>query len=166
MSRCPHRRFETERVRDRDDGVVSVSTACAASDRVARSEGDARSYPAFDILREADDRFSITLAVPGFKSDEIEIVAQNQFSVTGKPAEEGEKRAYLHHGIARRAFERRFQLADYIEVGNASFADGLLTIELSRVVPEAMKPRKIEIGSSAGDRRRIGAPKDKALENA
>lgn len=124
-------------------------------------------FPAFDIVRDADDRFRITLAVPGFKADEIEIVAQqNQLTVTGKPAEEDATRAYLRRGIARRPFERRFQLADYIEFGRASFADGLLTIELSRVVPEAMKPRKIEIGSSAGKPQRIEAPKDKTLENA
>ena len=124
-------------------------------------------YPAFDIVREADDRFRITLAVPGFKSDEIEIVAQqNQLAVTGKPAEEGGKSTYLHRGIARRAFERRFQLADYIEVGSASFTDGLLTIELNRVIPEAMKPRKIEIGSGDAEPRRIGSSKEKALESA
>ena len=124
-------------------------------------------FPAFDIVRDADDRFRITLAVPGFKADEIEIVAQqNQLSVSGKPAEGDAKRVDLHRGIASRAFERRFQLADYIEVGNASFADGLLTIELNRVVPEAMKPRKIEIGSTAGDQRRIAAPKEKTLEKA
>lgn len=124
-------------------------------------------YPAFDIVREADDRFRITLAVPGFKPDEIEIVAQqNQLAVTGKPAEEDAKRTYLHRGIARRAFERRFQLADYIEVGSASFADGLLAIELNRVIPEAMKPRKIEIGSSTAEPRRIGSSKEQTLENA
>ncbi|APZ97485.1 MAG TPA: Hsp20 family protein [Sphingopyxis sp.] len=124
-------------------------------------------FPAFDIVREADDRFRITLAVPGFKPDEIEIVAQqNQLSVSGKPAEEDEKRSYLHRGIARRAFERHFQLADYIEVGAASFADGLLAIELNRVIPEAMKPRKIEIGSGDAEPRRIGASKEKSLENA
>ena len=124
-------------------------------------------FPAFDIVRDADDRFRITLAVPGFKADEIEIVAQqNQLTVSGKPADEDAKRVYLHRGIASRAFERRFQLADYIEVGGASFADGLLMIELNRVVPEAMKPRKIEIGSSGGDQRRIAAPKEKTLEKA
>ena len=124
-------------------------------------------FPAFDIVREADDRFRIALAVPGFKADEIEIVAQqNQLSVAGKPTEEDATPAYLHRGIVRHAFERRFQLADYIEVSHASFTDGLLTIELNRVVPEAMKPRKIEIGGSAGKPQRIEAPKDKALENA
>jgi len=124
-------------------------------------------YPAFDIVREADDRFRITLAVPGFKPDEIEIVAQqNQLTVTGKPAEKEAKRTYLHRGIARRAFERRFQLADYIEVGAASFADGLLAIELNRVIPEAMKPRKIEIGGSNTELRRIGTSNEKDLETA
>jgi len=124
-------------------------------------------YPAFDIVREADDRFRVTLAVPGFKPDEIEIVAQqNQLAVTGKPAEEDTKRSYLHRGIARRAFERRFQLADYIEVGTASFADGLLAIELNRVIPEAMKPRRIEIGGGATEPRRIGSSNEKTLEKA
>jgi len=124
-------------------------------------------YPAFDIAREADDRFRITLAVPGFKADEIEIVAQqNQLTVSGKPAEEDKKRSYLHRGIARRAFERRFQLADYIEVGAASFADGLLAIELNRVIPEAMKPRKIDIGGSNAEPRRIGSSREKTPENA
>lgn len=104
-------------------------------------------FPAFDILRDADDRFRVTLAVPGFKLDEIEIVAQqNQLSVTGKPAEEDPKRDYLHRGIARRAFERRFQLADTIKVTGASFENGLLNIELVREVPEHKKPRKVEIG--------------------
>lgn len=124
-------------------------------------------FPAFDIVRDADDRFRVTLAVPGFKPDEIEIVAQqNQLSVTGKPAEEDAKLVYLHRGIARRAFERRFQLADYIEVGGASFADGLLSIELSRVVPEAMKPRKIEISGGDTEPRRIGSSNEKTLEKA
>jgi molecular chaperone IbpA len=123
-------------------------------------------FPAFDIVREADDRFRITLAVPGFKSDEIEIVAQqNQLTVSGKLPEDDTKRAYLHRGIARRAFERRFQLADYIEVGSANFVDGLLTIELNRVIPEAMKPRKIEIGGNGTEPRRIEAAKEKTLES-
>lgn len=124
-------------------------------------------FPAFDIVREADDRFRITLAVPGFKPDEIEIVAQqNQLTVIGKPAEDEAKSTYLHRGIARSAFERRFQFADYIEVGSASFADGLLAIELNRVIPEAMKPRKIEIGSGNTETRRIGSSKEKTLETA
>ena len=135
-------------------------------EKVQRSE-TTDGYPAFDIVREADDRFRITLAVPGFKPNEIEIVAQqNQLTVTGKPAEDEAKSTYLHRGIARSAFERRFQLADYIEVGSASFADGLLAIELNRVIPEAMKPRKIEIGSGNTETRRIESSKEKTLETA
>jgi molecular chaperone IbpA len=110
--------------------------------------GDASDgYPPFDIVKESDDDYRITLAVAGFRPDEIEVVAQqNQLTVTGKRAEEKDQGEYLHRGIAMRAFERRFQLADFIEAGSASFDNGLLTIELRRVVPEAMKPRKIEIG--------------------
>lgn len=110
--------------------------------------GDATDgYPPFDIVKDGDDSYRITLAVAGFRPDEIEVVAQqNQLTVTGHRAEDKDEGAYLHRGIAARAFERRFQLADFIEVGNASFENGLLSIELKRVVPEAMKPRKIEIG--------------------
>jgi molecular chaperone IbpA len=111
-------------------------------------------YPPFDIVRDGEDSYRITLAVAGFRLDEIEIVAQqNQLTVTGRKAEEQGERQYLHHGIAARSFERRFQLADFIEVGSADFEHGLLSIALKRVVPEAMKPRKIEIGGApANDR--------------
>lgn len=106
-------------------------------------------YPPFDIVRDGEDSYRITLAVAGFRPDEIEVVAQqNQLTVTGQRTEDQDEHEYLHRGIATRAFERRFQLADFIEVGNASFDNGLLSIALKRVVPEAMKPRKIEI---AGD---------------
>ncbi|HEU4961396.1 MAG TPA: Hsp20 family protein [Sphingomonas sp.] len=104
-------------------------------------------YPPFDIVRDGEDSYRITLAVAGFRPEEIEVVAQqNQLTVTGRRAEDENEGRYLHRGIAARSFERRFQLADFIEVGNASFENGLLSVELKRVVPEAMKPRKIEIG--------------------
>ena len=123
-------------------------------------------YPPFDIVREGEDSYRITLAVAGFRHDEIELVAQqNQLVVTGKHAEQDDKRDYLHRGIAARSFERRFQLADFIEVGQASFENGLLSIALKRVVPEATKPRRIEIGSASAQEK-IEAPKDKALEAA
>lgn len=124
-------------------------------------------YPPFDIVKDGDDSYRITLAVAGFRPDDIEVVAQqNQLTVTGKRAEDDDKGEYLHRGIASRAFERRFQLADFIEAGNARFENGLLSIALKRVVPEAMKPRKIEIGSSTTTNDRIEALKDKALEAA
>ncbi|MEJ0050197.1 MAG: Hsp20 family protein [Methylovirgula sp.] len=104
-------------------------------------------YPPFDIVREGEDHYRIQLAAAGFAPQDIEVVAQqNQLTVTGRRADDNDKGEYLHRGIATRAFERRFQLADFIEVGHASFENGLLSIELKRVVPEAMKPRKIEIG--------------------
>ena len=111
-------------------------------------------YPPFDIEKQGDDSYQITLAVAGFGPDEIEIVAQqNQLTVSGRKAEEKDDGRYLHRGIATRAFERRFQLADFVQVENASFDNGLLRIALKREVPEAMKPRRIEIeGAPANDR--------------
>src|SRR3546814_8289846 len=97
-------------------------------------------YPPFDILKDGEDSYRITLAVAGFRPEDIEVVAQqNQLTVTGKRAEDNGKGDYLHRGIAARAFERRFQLADFVEAGNASFENGLLSIALKRVVPEAMR---------------------------
>lgn len=111
----------------------------------------AESYPPFDILRDGEDSYRITLAVAGFRPQDIEVVAQqNLLSIAGKRPEDEQDDSqgdYLHRGIAARSFERRFQLADFIEAGTAKFEHGLLTIELKRVVPEAMKPRRIEIGS-------------------
>lgn len=124
-------------------------------------------YPPFDIVREGEDSYRITLAVAGFRPNEIEVVAQqNQLTVTGKRAEEQEHGEYLHRGIASRPFERRFQLADFIEAGAARFENGLLSIELKRVVPEAMKPRKIEIGGGNPANDRIEAPKEKDRDAA
>jgi len=124
-------------------------------------------YPPFDIVKEGEDSYRITLAVAGFRPDEIEVVAQqNQLTVTGKRAEEQEHGEYLHRGIAARPFERRFQLADFVEAGTASFENGLLSIELKRVVPEAMKPRKIEIGGGNPANDRIEAIKEKDRQAA
>ena len=107
-------------------------------------------YPPFDIVKEGEDSYRITLAVAGFRPEDIEIVAQqNLLSVTGKRAEDDGKGEYLHRGIAARSFERRFQLADFIEAGDARFENGLLSIALKRVVPEAMKPRRISIAAEA-----------------
>jgi len=123
-------------------------------------------YPPFDIAREGEDSYRITLAVAGFRPDEIEIVAQqNQLTVTGRRAEDQDEVQYLHRGIAARPFERRFQLADFVEVRSADFENGLLGIALQRVVPEAMKPRKIAIGGAAAQER-IEAPKDEVREAA
>lgn len=116
----------------------------------ARSAASSDNYPPFDLERLAEDRYRITLAVAGFKKDEIEIVAQqNLLLVSGKKETSQQDRAnFLHVGIANRSFERRFELADFVRVQSADLADGLLTIELVREIPEAMKPQKIAIGAA------------------
>ena len=111
-------------------------------------------YPPFNIERQGEDAYRITLAVAGFKPAEIDIVAQqNLLTIKGDKAElapDAENaRDFVHIGIANRGFERRFELADFVRVDKADLADGLLTIDLVREVPEAMKPKKIYVGGVA-----------------
>ena len=115
----------------------------------SRAEQD--NYPPFDIEKLSDDIYRITLAVAGFKRDELDITAQqNMLVVTGRRADSRNRDGnFLHVGIATRAFERRFELADFVRVTGADLRDGLLTIELVREIPEAMKSRKIDIGGGA-----------------
>src|ERR1044072_2288327 len=114
------------------------------------STGQAQeNYPPFDLIKLGDNEYRIELAVAGFKSEEIDITAQqNVLIVSGKKGEDSENRGndYIYRGIATRSFERRFALADHIQVRGADLKDGLLAIELVREIPEAMKPRKISIG--------------------
>ena len=108
-------------------------------------------YPPFDLIKTGDNDYRIDLAVAGFKADEIDITAQqNVLIVSGKKKEEESDRGsdFIYRGIATRSFERRFALADHIQVRGADLKDGLLAIELVREIPEAMKPRKISIGGS------------------
>lgn len=118
-------------------------------ENASRAEQD--NYPPFDIEKLSDDTYRITLAVAGFKREDIEIVAQqNMLTITGRRSENRNRDGnFLHVGIATRAFERRFELADFVRVSSADLRDGLLSIELVREVPEAMRPRKIQIGSGA-----------------
>lgn len=104
-------------------------------------------YPPFNIARSGDDNYRITLAVAGFRPEDIDITAQqNLLTVQGKKRDEiDDGSELLHIGIANRGFERRFELADYVRVENAELADGLLVIDLVREVPEAMKPKKIAV---------------------
>ena len=116
-------------------------------------------YPPFDLIKLGDNDYRIELAVAGFKPDEIDITAQqNVLIVSGKKSEESNDRGsdYIYRGIATRSFERRFALADHIQVRGADLKDGLLAIELVREIPEAMKPRKINIGGSQ-ERSAIGS---------
>jgi molecular chaperone IbpA len=110
-------------------------------------------YPPFDLIKKGENDYCIQLAVAGFKADEIDITSQqNQLIVTGRKSEENEQKDgdFIYRGIANRSFERRFALADHIQVKGADLRDGLLSIELVREIPEAMKPRKINIGGSQG----------------
>ena len=104
-------------------------------------------YPPFNIERLAEDSYRVTLAVAGFRPEEIDITAQqNLLQVIGRKDETNADRSkFLHVGIANRSFERRFELADFVRVEKADLADGLLVIELVREVPEAMKPKKIAV---------------------
>ncbi len=106
-------------------------------------------YPPFNIERSGDDHYRITLAVAGFKDQEIEITAQqNLLLVTGnKDVQNDEGKEFLHMGIANRNFERRFELADFVRVDNAALSDGLLVIDLVREIPDAMKPQTIAINN-------------------
>jgi molecular chaperone IbpA len=107
---------------------------------------EAPAYPPYNIERVGEDEYRITMAVAGFAPADVSIeVKQNALTVTGKKAENGEKGEFLHQGIAARAFERRFQLADFVQVTGAEMADGLLHVSLKREIPEAMKPRTIAI---------------------
>lgn len=115
----------------------------------------ASAYPPYNIVKLSDDEYRITMAVAGFGDNDIEIVSQeNQLTVSGRISGKDDSGnnavTYLHRGIAERAFERRFQLADHIKVTTADLSNGLLTITLVREVPEAMKPRKIDIISATG----------------
>ena len=116
------------------------------------STGQAQeNYPPFDLIKLGDNDYRIELAVAGFKSGEIDITAQqNVLIVSGKKKEESEDKGsdYIYRGIATRSFERRFALADHIQVRGADLKDGLLSIELVREIPEAMKPKRIAVNGA------------------
>ncbi|KGM49865.1 Hsp20 family protein [Pseudooceanicola atlanticus] len=114
-------------------------------DRVLSNDVSQPTYPPYNIEKTDQDTYRITIAVAGFSEDELGIeVKENALVVTARKANE-DNRTYLHRGIATRAFERRFHLADHVKVTGASHADGMLHIDLVREVPEALKPRRIEI---------------------
>jgi len=115
-----------------------------------RSDAHSQAYPPYNIERLGDEEYRITMAVAGFGEGDIDIIAQqNSLLVSGKLPKDEEKRDFLYRSIAGRAFERRFQLADYIRVKGANLENGLLHIDLVREVPEAMKPRQIKISSAS-----------------
>ncbi|WP_166418884.1 Hsp20 family protein [Cochlodiniinecator piscidefendens] len=115
-------------------------------DRALTNDSGQNSYPPYNIEKMADDSYRISLAVAGFSDADLSVeVRNNALIIAAKKAPETDAKTYLHRGIATRAFERRFQLADHVRVSGASHVDGMLHIDLVREVPEALKPRQIEI---------------------
>ena len=130
--------------------MIGVDRMADLIDSAMRSEGD-RSYPPYDVEKTSDEGYRITLAAAGFGAHELEITAQpNLLIVAGHKAraDDDSARTYLHRGIAARNFERRFELADHVVVKSATYDNGVLAIDLAREVPEALKPRRIEIGAA------------------
>lgn len=127
-----------------------------------RNTAQENSYPPYNIAKTGDDTYRITLAVAGFGEEDLELISkENLLTVRGKGAETDKETAYLHRGIAKRAFEHRFQLADYVRVHGANLNNGLLDIDLVRELPERMKPQQITIGGGA-KAKVIEGKKDKA----
>ena len=119
-------------------------------DSAMRSQKASVGFPPYDIESTGDNRYAITLAVAGFDESELELQVENGvLLVRGKKADESEEKSYLYRGIANRSFERKFNLADHIEVSGADLKNGLLTISLVKEIPEAMKPRSIAINNGA-----------------
>ena len=116
----------------------------------ARTLPDAQSYPPYNIEKTGEDSYVLTMAVAGFGPNDIEVVArENTLTVSGRAPQGEEGRSFLYRGIAGRAFERRFVLADHIVVEGANLENGLLQLSLKRVVPEALKPRRIAVQSGS-----------------
>ncbi|NIA70528.1 Hsp20 family protein [Pelagibius litoralis] len=132
--------------------TVGFDRLASALDTASRLDESAYSYPPYNIERTGEDSYRIVMAVAGFAEDELDITAkENSLTITGKKTPvEDDQTNYLHRGIAARAFERRFDLADYIKVADAKLENGLLSVDLVREVPEAKKPRSIKITSAIG----------------
>lgn len=118
-------------------------------DNMGNADGDAPTYPPYNIERRGENEYRITMAVAGFSQDELKVeVKETTLSIRGEKQPVEKETEYLHRGIAQRGFERRFQLADHVVVSGADLVDGLLHIDLVRELPERMKPRTIAIGSA------------------
>jgi molecular chaperone IbpA len=129
--------------------VVGFDRLAKLLETAAATEGPS-GYPPYNIETVGDNAYRVELAVAGFKSDELSVdVKENVLTVTGRKAANDEAKRYLHHGLAARNFERRFQLADYVVVVDAQLADGLLAISLRRELPDSLKPRRVEITTAA-----------------
>jgi len=130
--------------------TVGFDRLATMLDSAFRTEQSGSSYPPYDIEVLDEHRYAISLAVAGFTRDELDIQAERGvLTVKGRKAEDQGSRNFLYQGIATRAFERKFNLADHVEITGAKLNNGLLSIELKHELPEAMKPKRIEINSDA-----------------
>jgi molecular chaperone IbpA len=130
--------------------TVGFDQVADLMDRLMTSDTAGQTYPPYNIEKTGDDEWRISIAVAGFSGEDLNVeVRENALIVTGRKAEDdSDARTFLHRGIATRAFERRFHLADHVQVTGASQADGMLHIDLVREVPEALKPRRIAIAAA------------------
>ncbi|MCK5574989.1 MAG: Hsp20 family protein [Sphingomonadales bacterium] len=122
------------------------------TDNMKRLDSEERSYPPYDIVKAGEDNYRITMALAGFAPEDLDVSVENNTLTIKAQSEQrvdDESQEYLHRGIAKRGFERRFQLADMIKVTSADFENGLLHVELVREIPEHMKPRQIDIGGTS-----------------
>ena len=129
--------------------TVGFDSLVSMLGQLAEFDKETPTYPPYNIERLTDNEYRITMAVAGFGKDDVEIeVKENTLSIRGEKKEAAKEPTFLHRGIAARNFERRFQLADHVEVKGADVKDGLLSVDLEREVPERLKPRLIEIGAA------------------
>ena len=129
--------------------TVGFDQIAEMMDRVLASDNTGPSYPPYNIEKAADDAYRISVAVAGFSETDLNVeVKENALIVAAQKPAANEAATYLHRGIATRAFERRFQLAEHVRVHGASYSNGMLHIDLVRELPEAYKPRRIEITSA------------------
>lgn len=136
-------------------------------DNLARTEQNQPSYPPYNIELTGEDKYRITMAVAGFDQSELNIeVNQNNLTVSANKTGEEGQRTYLHQGIAARSFERRFQLADHVQVQSAHYENGLLHIDLQRIIPESMRPRTIPIGVQSAEKLTVVNTGSVAAESA
>lgn len=129
--------------------LVGFDRLAAQLDAAARTEASS-GYPPYNIERTGENEYRIEIAVAGFKPEELNVeVKENLLTVTGRKAANDEAKQYLHRGLAERNFERKFQLTDYLVVVDADLSNGLLSIALKRELPEALKPRTVEIKTTS-----------------
>lgn len=128
--------------------TVGFDQVADMMDRILTDTNTAPSYPPYNIEKTDEDAWRISIAVAGFSENDLNVeLRENALIVSAKKSEDDAERTYLHRGIANRAFERRFALADHVRVSGATHANGMLNIDLVREVPEALKPRQIAIAS-------------------